>query len=95
MNDATQQVLIFSYWGKADPKYVGEPKWHPLVYHSLDVAAVGVEYLQRAPSQRRLFAEALGGEDGLNGWIAFWLALHDLGKFDKTFMNFFSGPNRR
>jgi CRISPR-associated endonuclease/helicase Cas3 len=31
----------FRYWGKADPKYEAEPKWHPLVYHCLDVAAVG------------------------------------------------------
>jgi CRISPR-associated endonuclease/helicase Cas3 len=29
------------YWGKADPKYPSEPKWHPLVYHCLDMAAVG------------------------------------------------------
>lgn len=46
------------YWGKADPSYPGEPKWHPLLQHCLDVAAVGAEYLRRAPAQRRLFAEA-------------------------------------
>ena len=23
----------FRYWGKADPNYSGEPKWHPLAYH--------------------------------------------------------------
>ena len=40
---------LFRYWGKADPAYPGEPKWHPLVYHSLDVAAVG--------SQRRLIMQ--------------------------------------
>lgn len=32
--------LIFKYWGKADDKYPAEPKWHPLAYHCLDVAAV-------------------------------------------------------
>ena len=47
---------LFRYWGKADPSYPGDPKWHPLIYHCLDVAAVGVEYFQRAPAQRRLFA---------------------------------------
>lgn len=73
------------YWGKADPAYPADPKWHPLVYHCLDVAAVGVEYLRRAPAQRRLFAVALGGEAGLEGWVAFWLALHDLGKFTEAF----------
>lgn len=77
--------LLGRYWGKADPNYPGEPKWHPLVFHCLDVAAVGVEYLRRAPAQRRLFAQALGDDDGLDGWIAFWLALHDLGKFTEAF----------
>ena len=27
------------YWGEADPNYAGEPKWHPLASHCLDVAA--------------------------------------------------------
>jgi len=31
--------VIFNYWGKADPNYPDEPKWYPVVYHSLDVAA--------------------------------------------------------
>lgn len=31
---------IFDYWGKADPNYPGEQKWHPLPYHCLDVAAM-------------------------------------------------------
>ena len=39
---------IFNYWGKADPVYPHEQKWHPLAYHSLDVAAVGVAYLERS-----------------------------------------------
>jgi CRISPR-associated endonuclease/helicase Cas3 len=79
------QNTLFRYWGKADPKYSGEPKWHPLAYHCLDVAAVGVEYLARAPALRQMFAQRLGGEKGLIGWIAFWLALHDLGKFAESF----------
>jgi CRISPR-associated endonuclease/helicase Cas3 len=32
----------FRYWGKTDPKYLGEPKWHPLIYHCLDVTTVTV-----------------------------------------------------
>jgi hypothetical protein len=32
----------FRYWGKADPDYPGEPKWHPLIYHCLDVMTVTV-----------------------------------------------------
>lgn len=79
------ETAVARYWGKADPAYSGEPKWHPLAYHCLDVAAVGAEYLDRAPAVRRLFAQRLGGEQGLIGWIAFWLALHDLGKFAESF----------
>jgi CRISPR-associated endonuclease/helicase Cas3 len=79
------QEALLHYWGKADPAYAGDPKWHPLAYHCLDVAAVGVEYLARAPAVRRLFAQRLGGEEGLAGWLAFWLALHDLGKFAESF----------
>jgi len=40
--------FVFNYWGKADPAYPHEHKWHPLAYHSLDVAAVGVTYLERS-----------------------------------------------
>jgi len=36
-----QPHSFFRYWGKADPNYPGEPKWHPLVNHCLDVASVG------------------------------------------------------
>lgn len=32
----------FHYWGKADPNYPGEPKWHPLVHQCLDVTTVAV-----------------------------------------------------
>lgn len=42
----------FHYWGKADPNYPGEPQWHPLAYHGLDVASV--------VSQQRVVAGADG-----------------------------------
>ncbi|MHB9118613.1 MAG: HD domain-containing protein [Burkholderiales bacterium] len=35
-----EENLLFRYWGKASPEYPGEPKWHPVVYHSLDMAVV-------------------------------------------------------
>lgn len=79
----------FRYWGKADPTYAGEQKWHPLVYHCLDVAAVGVEFLRRTPSVRALCMRELRleNERALEGWIALWLALHDLGKFSEAFQS--------
>lgn len=86
---STQLPGYFRYWGKADPKYAGEQKWHPLMYHCLDVAAVGVEYLRRAPSVRTFLMAALRieNEGALGRWIAFWLALHDLGKFSEAFQS--------
>ena len=80
---------MFRYWGKADPNYPGTPKWHPLVYHCLDVAAVGIEYLRRTPSVRALLMRELRieNERALERWTAFWLALHDLGKFSEAFQS--------
>ena len=89
MIHATTKPEIFRYWGKADPAYPGEPKWHPLAYHCLDVAAVGSEYLRRAPSVRTLLLRVLRieNEGALGRWMAFWLALHDLGKFSEAFQS--------
>lgn len=77
----------FRYWGKARPDTPAGAQWHPLPYHCMDVAAVGVEYLRRSPSVRRYLVERLGLVDEalLEQWLAFWLALHDLGKFSEAF----------
>lgn len=79
---------IFNYWGKTDPNYLGEQKWHPLVYHSLDVAAVGFEYLD----QEKVISKWFCGELNCNHsewlqWASFWLVLHDLGKFSEAFQS--------
>ena len=76
----------FSYWGKAKPAAVGSAAWHLLPYHCLDVAAAGISYLQKAPHVRQLLQERLGlSEKDLLNWVAFWLAIHDLGKFATAF----------
>lgn len=79
----------FAYWGKAKPPADDGPLYHPLPYHCLDVAAVGSEYLRRAPSVRALLMQALQIEDerAIENWLAFWLALHDLGKFSEAFQS--------
>ena len=51
--------VCFRYWGKADPDYPGEPKWHPFVYHSLDVAAVASAFWACSTSIRRVFRTAI------------------------------------
>lgn len=77
----------FQYWGKADEKYVGVTTWHPLVYHSLDVAAVALAWWSTSPAIQRTFLAAFNCPDSqrLCAWVTFFVALHDLGKFDVRF----------
>lgn len=78
--------LPHRYWGKADPEYPKVPKWHPLPYHSLDVAAVALCWWDCAPALRTRFALALGHDvQASRAWVMFFVALHDLGKFDLRF----------
>lgn len=80
--------LIFRYWGKADPHYPSEPKWHPLVYHCLDVAACGQVLLQRQPAWLNTLTRLSGIEPAtLPRWLVFLLAIHDLGKFGNGFQS--------
>lgn len=85
----TLAVGYFGYWGKAkkDPDQAG-PDYHLLAYHSLDVAAVGVEYLSQHHSLTQFFCEQLNcqKDDWLN-WAGFWFAMHDLGKFSEAFQS--------
>ncbi|WP_179137740.1 CRISPR-associated helicase Cas3' [Candidatus Entotheonella palauensis] len=68
------------------PKTAGL-SWHPMVYHSLDVAASGKAFLQGHHRLRIRLAHELGLEDDhlFLGWITFFLALHDLGKLTESF----------
>lgn len=75
-----------SFWGKARPVDGGGPDWHPLWMHALDVAATA-----------RVLAHELSPLIGQwAGWMAwpreqavdllvFLVALHDIGKFTRTF----------
>ena len=76
-----------NHWGKARPGYAGV-SCHLLGYHSLDVAAVGVAAVRRMPGLSALLCRELGlAPPALEAWIAFWLALHDLGKFAESFQS--------
>ncbi len=75
--------LFFQYWAKAR---VDPPQYHLLPYHSLDVAAVGSEYLRNDGIARSRIARELDiPPSDIPGLIAFFLALHDLGKFAESF----------
>lgn len=74
------------YWGKADSNYPGEQKWHPVVYHCLDVAAVGFEYLNQEADISDWFCGQLHcSRSAWIQWATFLLSLHDLGKFSEAF----------
>lgn len=79
----------FQYWGKADPNYPGELKWHPVVYHCLDVAAVAAAWWDERPVIQRIFLASFDWPEQeanrLQAWVLFFVALHDLGKFDIRF----------
>lgn len=79
--------VISHYWGKADPACLGEPKWHPLAYHMLDVAAVASTWWDACPALRGRFLVAFPNtpERHLRAWVLFFVALHDLGKADIRF----------
>jgi len=74
------------YWGKARSATGDGPEWHPLAYHSLDVAAVGCALLEANPRLlARLAAVAGLGEAEVFRWTFLALAMHDVGKFAPTF----------
>ena len=79
---------IYKYWGKARPATDAGPQWHLLVYHSLDVAAVGYILLQKNPRYLKHFQRLTGFDKQLFiKWFTFLLALHDIGKFADSFQN--------
>lgn len=72
------------YWGKTHVADGGEITYHPLVWHCLDVAAVGETLLRRHSSLPGRLSAALGlAPDVTRRLAAFFLALHDLGNFRK------------
>jgi len=74
------------FWGKAGGARQGEPAWHPLAYHSLDVAAVADALLKSNPRKLAVMADLLG-TDAANAhrFIVCLVALHDVGKFTTHF----------
>ena len=76
------------YWGKAGTAEGEQHLYHLLVFHSLDVAAVGHTLLNKLPKLRQQLAQLSGmPEAQFSRWILFLLALHDLGKFTDSFQN--------
>lgn len=88
MNKTDHGNDYYHFWGKARSENPDAPAYHLLVYHSLDVAAVGKIFLQKDTQLlRRMAARTNLGENVLDALVTFFLALHDLGKFAEGFQN--------
>ena len=76
----------FQFWGKALPLSDAGPQWHPLVFHCIDVAAVGSQLLQADRSLSERLCKLLDLKDHeLARLVPYLLSLHDVGKFAKRF----------
>jgi CRISPR-associated endonuclease/helicase Cas3 len=74
------------FWGKASPTNQEGPTSHSIIYHSLDVAAVGFELIGCDRQRLGRIAAAVGiGIDTLRSAIPFLLTLHDIGKYARVF----------
>jgi len=82
-----QQAAYLRFWGKASPELRdGEPAWHPLAYHCLDVAAVAERLLLCSPRKLAGIARILGTTpEAARQFLVALIALHDVGKFSADF----------
>jgi CRISPR-associated endonuclease/helicase Cas3 len=81
--------LYYQYWGKASKE---DNSYHLLPYHCLDVAAIG--YLLLAPDKplcQKLAIQLKVKPEWLRDFFVFCLALHDLGKFSRSFQGLRQG----
>src|SRR5262249_36404452 len=74
------------FWGKAGGEQTGEPGWHPVAYHCLDVAAAADALLAVNPRKLAVLARLLGtSEENAKRVLLCLIALHDVGKFSWHF----------
>lgn len=86
--DVDPTARAFAYWGKSRPRRDSAAAVHLLPFHSLDVAAVGIEALRRLGAVNERIAQCLRlPQPESASLVAFWLALHDLGKFAESFQS--------
>ena len=76
--------IYYRYWGKTRV----DGSYHLLIYHCLDVAAVGAAFLEANPLVLARVSKILGlDRDGCFQYILLFLLLHDVGKFGRQFQN--------
>lgn len=81
--------VYWKYWGKARKEGETGTPYHLLPYHCLDVAAVACAWWDADTAIRRTFTASFSypgsNQSQLRAWVMFFVALHDLGKFDLRF----------
>ena len=80
-------IDLVEFWGKAQPLNPDRgPAWHPLAFHSLDVAAVGEALLTSDKGLLEHISNLvrLDSTDSIP-LFSYLLCLHDIGKFAKKF----------
>lgn len=78
----------YKYWGKAKRRDDGGYDYHLLVYHCLDVAAVGKVLLDANSNILNVFSTFKEKYNiDTNTIILLLLCIHDFGKFSKTFQS--------
>jgi len=81
--------LLYKYWGKASSSpNESSTDYHLLIYHCLDVAAVGYSLMKLDNSLLKKFMDitSLDTNSALS-LTSFFLAIHDIGKFSERFQN--------
>lgn len=80
-------ATVTLYWGKsAKKKDESSYRFHLLIYHCLDVVAVAAYWWDHAPALRSAFMTQQDySAEQARAWVLFFIALHDLGKFDLRF----------
>jgi CRISPR-associated endonuclease/helicase Cas3 len=75
-------IPVTAWWGKTGERY------HPAVYHMLDVGMIAAALLSAPPARlRHVLATTWGteGRDEQLRWLPYFIALHDIGKISATF----------
>lgn len=78
---------LMRFWGKAQPRDPARgPSWHPLAYHSLDVAATARALFRRDEGLQERFSELTGLRcEDVMPVLCYLLGTHDIGKFAQRF----------
>jgi CRISPR-associated endonuclease/helicase Cas3 len=79
---------MYFNWGKSLSSEGDNLDYHLLVYHCLDVAAVGTILLKDDKLLLQKFKEHIPlNDEQIISLISFYLSIHDLGKFSERFQN--------